>query len=118
MSVAELLAKSLRSWSPTWCADAVVGSTRSSGKPHFALRKGAPRTNSSATTARPAETERRITAFAARYQNISCTGLGVVLRRNRCGRLRASSRSPSSQMAAGVTITAAAAANATVAMPA
>ena len=39
-AVSELMTKSSRIWSPTWCAEAEVGSTRSSGKPHLTLRNG------------------------------------------------------------------------------
>ena len=74
-------------------------------------------------TARPMGTARRMTARVERYQNNCSTGLGVGsglrnTRRNSRRTSSASSRSPRSQMAAGVTITAAAAVNATVATPA
>ena len=73
--VAESTAKSLRSSSPTWRADADCGSTRSSGKPHLTPRNGAPSSSSNATTARPIGIARRITNFVQRYQNVCSTGL-------------------------------------------
>ena len=50
------------------------GSTRSSGKPHLTPRNGAPSTSSSATTARPIGSARRMTNFVDRYQN--CCSIG------------------------------------------
>ena len=48
-----VVAKSRRNWSPTWWAEAVVGSTRSSGNPQRTLRNGAPSNSSNATPAKP-----------------------------------------------------------------
>ena len=79
-AVAESLAKSLRNWSPTWRAEAESGSTRSSGKPHRTPRNGVPTSNSSATTASPMGSARRMTNFVERYQNCLLDGLADRLR--------------------------------------
>src|SRR5207302_9801285 len=100
-----------------------------SGMPHFTPRKGTPSTNSSATTANPIGTARRVTNWVHRYQNSCSTGLGwasdVCWGFERLNILRASrrtssasSRGPSTTIAAGVTTIAATATNATVATPA
>ena len=72
--------------------------------------------------ARPTGIARRMTSFVERYKNWRSIGVGTGSGRRSilCRRRRMSkelSRSPRTTMAAGVTITAAAAANATVAMP-
>ena len=119
MSVAKLE----RSTSPTCRADADAGNTRSSEKPQFAPRNGAPSTRSNATTAAPIGIGRRITAFVERYKKLSSIGRGPGSGRPSSRRisrrtLSESSRSPSSTITAGVIITAATAANATTATPA
>nr|CRL79039.1 hypothetical protein CPGR_05096 [Mycolicibacterium malmesburyense] len=120
---AESTAKLARRSSPTCRADADCGSTRSSGKPHRALRNGAPSTRRNATITSATGTDRRITTFVHRYQKVCSTGLrtGSGLPNNRRPNRRtsrASSRSPSSTIAAGATTTAATAANDTTAIPA
>ena len=122
-SESESMAKSDRNRSPTWCAEADFGSTRSSGKPGRTPRNGAPRTHSRTTTATPIGTARRITNFVERYQN--CCSIGNVagagrpsIRRIATRTSRESRRSPSIMMAAGVMTMADIAAKATVATPA
>ena len=120
---AESTAKSSRNWSPTSRADCDVGSTRSSGKPHFAPRNGAPRSSNRVMITRPIGIDRRITNLVDRYQKFCSTGLGVGsgrpnTRRNSRRTSSESSRSPSSTIAAGATRMAAAAANVTTAIPA
>ena len=122
-SVSGLTAKSERSSSPTWRADAEDGSTRSSGKPHLTPRNGAPSTSSSAMIASP-------TGIGAAHHGFRPAVPEGLLDRPRTGSGRpssrrpkrrtssASSRSPSSTIAAGVTTIAATAANATTATPA
>ena len=72
--------------------------------------------------AAPIGTDRRITALVERYQKSCSTGLATgsgrpSARRSQRRMSSAFSRPPSTTMAAGVTNTAAAAANATVATP-
>ena len=60
-AASKLWTKSRRNWSPTWCAEAVVGSTRSSGNPQRTPKNGAPSNNSNATPASPSGIALRIT---------------------------------------------------------
>ncbi len=62
-SESESMAKSARSKSPTWWAEADFGSTRSSGKPGRTPRNGAPSTPSNTTTASPIGTAWRVDEF-------------------------------------------------------
>src|SRR6201993_5590933 len=122
-AVAESCAKPLRKSSPTWCDDAERGSTRSSGKPHFTEKNGSPSSTSSAMTARPIGNQRRITNLLDRYQNNCstglCTGSGRLSTRRTSRRTSsASSREPSSTIAAGGITMEAVATKATVATPA
>src|SRR5271168_3401500 len=122
-AVAESSVKSRRNWSPTAWDEADFGSTRSSGIPHFTPRNGSPSISNSATTARPTGTANRITNLVDRYQKSFSTGLcsgsgRPSIRRPSLRTSSASSRGPSSTIAAGVTTIAATATNATVATPA
>ena len=123
-SESESMAKSDRSRSPTWWAEADFGNTRSSGKPGRTPRNGAPRKTNNTTTARPIGPACRMTNFVERYQNCCSRGRVAVdagrpsSRRMDSRTSSESSLSPSIMMAAGVTAKAATAAKATVATPA
>src|SRR5580693_4820335 len=91
--------------------------------PHFTPRNGSPSISSNATTARPIGMARRVTNLVDRYQNNCSTGLRTgsgrpSIRRPSLRTSKASTRGPSSTIAAGVTTIAATATNATVATPA
>ena len=123
-AVSELLAKSLRNWSPTWCAEAelrqhaVVGET-----PLDTEERRAEQQQQRDDRPAPSGTARRMTNFVERYQNCLLDGRRAgsgrpSMRRARRRTSSESRRSPSSTRAAGVTTIAATAANATVATPA
>ncbi len=105
--------KSFRMWSWTTRLDAVAGSTRSSGRPKFTFRNGAPSRRSSATIPIAIGPGRRMTTVARRCQNPVPSALGF--RRHSTSE---STRLPRTAMNAGSTTTAASAASATTAMPA
>ena len=69
IAVLKLLSKSLRSWSPTWWAEALLGSTLSSGLPNSIRRNGIPKRIRKATINAPIGIGRRMTNFVERYQN-------------------------------------------------